>query len=59
VNKRIQLLNRLANIRDFLRDANAGVIPQRLVEDFNRLAKNLGADEDWCVSRLESLSHGQ
>lgn len=49
MSKNIKFLVALSEIRDYLRDANDGVIPKKLVDDFNMLAKHFGVTyDDWC-----------
>ena len=44
-------LNALAEIRDYMRET--GQIPDPICDDFNRVAKSLGADPDWCMPAPE------
>jgi hypothetical protein len=48
---RIERLNALAEIRDYLRE-RVGIIPQGICDDFNILAAHLGASKlssSWCL----------
>lgn len=60
VSKRHKALNNLADIRDYLRmiqshlgrsnpEQFSTVVPKELVDQFNTVAKTLGADEGWMV----------
>jgi hypothetical protein len=49
VNKRLEALNALADIRQALRMADdEGLLSFHIQERFNTVATYLGADPDWC-----------
>jgi hypothetical protein len=54
INKKYELLNALAEIRDNLRDAQQGKLSQHQCDCFNKLAKKLGTEsEDWAIPLID------
>jgi len=50
-----EALNALAEIRDYLRGLDANKeIPILIVDDFNIVARKLGAADHWCKQKLTS-----
>ena len=55
INKRLEALNALADIRDYIRQqltlkefAQDSALPQDIITKFNTVAVYLGAEGDWC-----------
>ena len=64
--KKHAVLADLAEIREYLRDVQrslgllrpdmySAVVPVSVVDDFNRVAKHLGADDGWMVDGVGSI----